>query len=774
MRLLFLLFIFSINLYSQIDTKKFVQLNVDLNGVLKIENKIIIYGTNGSILITEDKAKTWKHECIGDSINIIDLKYVDGNIKGLCTSENPSAIYDFTFNLNDKSTNLSKLKYIIKSFTHFSFSDSIYYFANYSTLFQYNNKSKTASTVFTSNNFKFNYFTNIDQYIIIPTTENIILRYNINSKQIDTIKNKFNLDKAHNIVTFKNNLYSLNKNILYKSTDYGNTWDSLGILENSSLYVSNNNLYNSKNDSINSIGINLISKDGILFNFVNKSNIKSKNYIEKFQIENILDIDSNLTISVGKDKTIFKSQDNSKSWDLVSNLIKRISYSSRVNFGNKDLGILSTEYKQFFKTSDGGSTWLPSKLNQKINTNNNSITFTGYNYLDSNGTYFYLYQSLKLDSAQFTNNVLYSYDTCNTFKSNSIVVGVSGRITRINRVNNLFHFAVLRTWYNNNYSILYNTDLNFKEINYHNYDSLIIYGVYQNNDNNLEMICNEAKYYKEVPKIIDHSLPFYDSAKVIIKVSKDNGKTWENKIVFPELNKFRVVDYLTFNNKLYFLTKKAECSFSYSLLGYTNDSHTYLYEVNNDQYKLIHTFNDSTVSSIVNISGKLYYFSTGIVYYQNGNNEWTSQAFSSFIGNTYNPLYKFDNYHYVAMSSFQSPDKQFQNIYKYIDDTPNTSVESQIEEMTDLVTLDPSPLPANTFTKIGIIYSPLYKFELGNIEVFDLYGVKVKSKLNPSMREFDFMRGELTLQTQDLSDGIYFVKISHGVSTKYVKILVSH
>ncbi|MCX6148481.1 MAG: hypothetical protein NTW25_14705 [Candidatus Kapabacteria bacterium] len=773
MRLLFLIFIFSINLFAQIDTEKFVRLNVDLNGVLKAENKIFIYGSNGSLLISEDNAKSWKHECIGDSINIIDFKYIDGNLKGICTSVNPTAIYDFKYNLSDKTTSLIKIKYIVKDFTQFSFSNNVYYFAKYSTLFQYNTITKTASTVISSNNFKFNYFTIIDKYILIPTTEKIVLRYDIDSKQIDTLKNKFNLDKAHNIVTYKNNLYTLNNSILYKSKDYGSTWDSLGILENSSLYESNKNLYNTKSDSINGKGISIISNDGLSFNFENKSNCKFKSYFEKFQIENIFEIDSNLTIAVGQDKTIFKSQDNSISWDLLSNLTRIISQSSSVNFSNKDLGVLSTEYKQFYKTSDGGSTWLPSIGNQKISTKN-SMTYTGYNYLDNNGAYFYLFQS-NLDSSAWLKNFFYSFDTCNSFKtniSNPIVIGSDSKINRIIKIKDSIHFVIQKKWYINHYSILYNTDLNFKEINYHNFDSLIIYGVYQNSENNLEMICNEARYHKEYPKILGYTLPFYDSAKVIIKVSKDNSKTWENKIVFPELNKFSIFDFVTFNKKLYFLTKKEYATY----IGDIPDTYTYLYEVDKDKYKLIHTFNDSTVVSIVNIGGKLHYFSLGIYYFQNENNEWKSQAFTSFIGNTYSPLYKYGNIHYVAMKSLESYDANYdyKNIYKYIDESPASDVEAQIEEMTDLVTLNPSPLPANIYAKIGVIWSPIYKFDLTNIEVYDIYGVKVKSNLKTSLREYDTFRGELTIQTEDLPEGVFFVKISHGITTKYVKILVSH
>lgn len=770
MRSLFLLFIFTFNLYSQINTDKFIRLNVDLNGVLKVENKIIIYGTNGSLLISDDNAKTWKHECVGDSINIYDLKYNDGVLKGICTSENPSAIYDITYNLTDKTITLYKLKYLVKDFTHFSFSNNIYYFAKYSTIFQYNTISKVTSSVFTSN-YKYNYFTIIDKYIIIPTSENIILRYDIYSKQIDTLKCNYNFDNAHNIVTFKNNLFALSNHILYKSKDYGSSWDSLGKLENSSLFVSNSNLYNTKNDSINGKGIYLISNDVKVFNFENRSNINAKSYIEKFQIENIFDIDSNLTISVGQDKTILKSQDNSKSWDLVSNLIRQISQNSRVNFGNKDLGVFSTEYKQFFKTTDGGSTWLPSIGNQKISTKN-SMTYTGNNYLDNNGAYFYLFQS-DLDSSAWLKNFFYSFDTCNSFKTNktnSIVIGSNSKINKITKIKDSIYFAIQKKWYSNNYSILYHTDLNFKEINYQNYDSLIIYRVYQNQENNLEMICNESRYYREYPKIIGYTLPFYDSAKVIIKVSKDNGKTWENKIVFLELNKFSIVDFVTYKNKIYFLTKKEYATY----IGDIPDTHTYLYEVNNTDYKLVHTFNDSTVMSIVNIGEKLHFFSIGTVYFQNDNNEWISQAFSSFIGNTYNPMYKFGNIHYVAMNSLKSNENNYQNIYKYIDDSPISDVEAQIEDMTDLVTLNPAPLPANTYTKIGVIWSPIYKFDLSNIEVYDIYGIKVKSKLNTSLREYDTFRGELTIQTEDLPEGVFFIKISHGITTKYVKILVSH
>ncbi|MCX6145969.1 MAG: hypothetical protein NTW25_01775 [Candidatus Kapabacteria bacterium] len=139
-----------------------------------------------------------------------------------------------------------------------------------------------------------------------------------------------------------------------------------------------------------------------------------------------------------------------------------------------------------------------------------------------------------------------------------------------------------------------------------------------------------------------------------------------------------------------------------------------------------------------------------------------------------NSFISFDNVLFITINSLQTYDKNYTNIYKYIDENPISSIEAQIEDMTDLVTLNPAPLPANTYTKIGIIWSPIYKFDLTNIEVYDIYGVKVKSNLKTSLREYDTFRGELTLQTEDLPNGVFFIRISHGITTKYVKILVSH
>ncbi|MCX6146825.1 MAG: hypothetical protein NTW25_06180 [Candidatus Kapabacteria bacterium] len=713
-----LITIFSNVLFAEIDTDKFIRLNVDLNDVIKAENKIIIYGSNGSLLISEDNTKSWIQKSISDSLNIIKLKYTNGNLYGLAQNYNSFKLYEFEYNINTSLLNLSLIDIKFANLGDVVSQENIDYLGTKSNIYSYNLVTKELKSVYKDSLNIFqnhNSFTLIDSFLIIPSSNNKLIRFNLYSKKTEYIQNKDYEFSNVKILNYKNNLYSICNNKLIISRDIGKTWDSLHFVESSSLFATNNNLYLCKNDFKNR-NISLISNNGLSYNFNENNNLLFNNFIENYIIKAIFNVDSNITLAIGVDKLILKSSYNSQSWSLVSS-INRKKNDLRINFFDNNYGIAYTNYKQFYKTFDGGTTWIPINTSSSYSSINSS-TYLGYSFFGNNGSFFYLDEA---SLTQYTNNFIYSLDTCKTFNVSSLFLGNFLGVSKIINYKDSIYFISRAYNSENTISFLNTLDSKLNITNNQRFDSLFIHDIYVNNNNNLEMICNERRYHSN--KIKGNVSTLYDSSYVTIKESFDNGNTWKNKSKFNNLNRLLILDYNIIGNKILIIAEKDE------LNPLVNDSKKYLYELSENNYDLIYTFQDSTIGSIIYFNSNLYCFGLNSIYYQDNKLNWIKKFFPSHIGGQNNPYYLSKELLICIANSTQTSDKDLKNIYKYTDESPASDVEAQIEEMTDLVTLSPAPLPANTFTKIEVIWSSIYKFYLSNIEVFDIYGIKVKSNL---------------------------------------------
>ncbi|MCX6148031.1 MAG: hypothetical protein NTW25_12420 [Candidatus Kapabacteria bacterium] len=764
MKKIFCLFFILTTLYlnAQINSDSFVRLNVELNGILKADNRIVIYGSNGCLMFSDEKAKSWEQISIGDSLYIVNLNYNNKKLNGIVYSNDNHIFYELSFDNTSRTSILNRLNIPLVGFRKFQQVNNMMFFASHTEIYSFNQITKVVSKEYSDTTLKFNNFVAINNYLLMATITDTLLRFNTLSKIIERVPSKGLISNANSLINYNNSLYCISNNKFLKSIDNGVTWDSLSLLQNCVLSISNDNILYATTTNTFENFIQKLTNDGLTFNFNEKSIIKFDKYIKQFQISNIFYIDSNTTLAIGFNKLIIKSIDKLKSWTLISNY-SREAYDIKIKFFDKFYGISYNNYNQFFKTFDGGATWLPINDTPTIPLGFGT-NFVGDNSIKRNGLFLYLQRDYK---KEYESKIAYSTDTCKTFKYNTIdFSGFSGFSNLFETIDSIY-FVMWSYFGNNTISKLYTINQSYKNTNIKQFDSLKIFKIYKNNENNLEMICNEYRY--RIHNEIGGNAPYlFDSTKVIIKESFDKGETWVDKHIIQSTNHHKLKDQISLSDRSLFLSSKSE------YIPAVNDSNTYLYEIKNGVVSLIHTFADFNVISIVDYNGKLYYGSDRKIYYQDANFEWKSNNISSYIGGKYYPTFDFGNVLYVATTSTQLYDKDFTNIYRFTDESPISDVEAQIEEMTDLVTLSPAPLPANTFTKIGVIWSPIYKFYLSNIEVFDIYGIKVKSNLKTSLREFDTFRGELTLQTEDLPEGVFFVKISHGITTKYVKILVSH
>ncbi|MCX6146499.1 MAG: hypothetical protein NTW25_04515 [Candidatus Kapabacteria bacterium] len=761
---LFIILINYCSLFSQkIDYNKLERLNVDLNGVVELNDIQIMYGSNGSLVYFDKLANNWMQKNLNDTINILHLYNDNNKLHGIVLSHNFQQLYEIEVDFYTKKYILLPIDFKFANLGKIIYQKGNYLFGTKSSIYKYNLITKEVKSICkdSQNPSQLFYdFINIDTLVFVPSYNNELYKFNISSNHSDKIiSDKFSFNQC-SIVNFKNNIYVLSDSMIYCSKDFGNKWDFLTkVKSNTKLLANDSCLYIVKFDSTSNDYIHILTKDGLNFNYEINANQKYFNNIRTENVKKIFTFSNNISYAIGDKKLILKYIN--EAWDIIS-FLRSDYYYLNVKFNTPALAYTFSRSKEITISNDSGVTWKPiqNNLNEIWNNQIKSYEFI-FNRNESFNNIVFSITHDRFTENIYKNNMYVSLKNANNFKIYSFNFI---NIITLQEIYNYNHYSFVSTVFSdidNQYTEVYSFDSNYNIKSKVKFDSLWVHKLYQFN-NNLELISSERRYYKQNCGNVSDC---YDSTNIIIKQSSDNGQTWNDKIILYELNKMKLLDIVIKDNIRYLLVTKDE-----NKRHSDCDSNVYLYKIVNDKLIYITKVKDLLTSNMFVIGKNLYLNSQNKTYYLTG-----SDSLESFYNPTpFTIISQNDNSYIVStFNSLLINDDKY-NIYKYTDESPTSVVEAQIEDLTDLVTLNPSPLPANTFTKIGVIWSPIYKFDLSNIEVYDIYGVKVKSNLKTSLREFDTFRGELTIQTEDLPDGVFFIKISHGITTKYVKILVSH
>lgn len=76
--LLYIVIILIVNVAIYAENYKITPMNIDLNGVISIDDNVVIYGSNGYYYYSEDAAKTWEERKLVEQANIKKIvKYKD-------------------------------------------------------------------------------------------------------------------------------------------------------------------------------------------------------------------------------------------------------------------------------------------------------------------------------------------------------------------------------------------------------------------------------------------------------------------------------------------------------------------------------------------------------------------------------------------------------------------------------------------------------------------------------------------------------------------------
>jgi hypothetical protein len=381
------------------------RLGTDYNGVIEINNRIIVYGNNGVLTYSDDFGDTWKQINLGEFNNILKI-IKDEN--GLLYALAPTAIL-----FSKDGGNSWTQKTILKNQTMLDFvlRNNVIYFITENSIGVIDKGLKTAPQIF----LQFEDFSSfskcelLDKYLFVIEADYYIYRINLETKQIDTIdvhtkvKMGSYLRDVSNIKTNGSDLYVLVANklpsqleaeyinirhLVIKSTNYGNTWEGVTsdipvtkdfLIENDSsvstlapicFYFGEKNPY---------FGVSFVRTKGKEFTeYIQRDTTgiwfpyyRGGKNINKHRISKIARIQDNLIVAVGNNKTILISKDNGANWEMKS-FFRPIfeaalgqGYNIQVLQGDT-IVVISNTIPFCFYSVDRGTTFLPISREQAV------------------------------------------------------------------------------------------------------------------------------------------------------------------------------------------------------------------------------------------------------------------------------------------------------------------------------------------------------------------------------------------------------------------------
>ncbi|MFN3305958.1 MAG: T9SS type A sorting domain-containing protein [Candidatus Kapaibacteriota bacterium] len=380
------------------------RLGTDYNGVVEVNNRIIVYGNHGVLTYSDDFGQTWKQINLGEFNDILKiLKDEDNTLFALA----PKSIL-----FSKDGGNSWTQKTILKDQTmlDFALGNNAIYFVTQNTIGVIDKGLESAPQIF----LEFDELTSLSKcellhkYLFVINLNYYIFRVNTDTKQIDTIDvhKKIKMDNYYvevaNIKVSGSVLYALVANglsssfvseyidirhLVIKSTDYGATWEEVTknlpvtkdfLIEEDSNVATLAPIYFSEKNPY--FGVSFVRAKGVEFaEYIQRDTsgiwfpiwypyspyFDSPTSRFKYRINNIVRMQDNSIVAVGRDKIILVSRDNGSSWEIKSFFRPLLFWNYRNNqpkikLMNKDTIVIITDVAPYcFYSTDGGATFLP-------------------------------------------------------------------------------------------------------------------------------------------------------------------------------------------------------------------------------------------------------------------------------------------------------------------------------------------------------------------------------------------------------------------------------
>ena len=105
-------------------------------------------------------------------------------------------------------------------------------------------------------------------------------------------------------------------------------------------------------------------------------------------------------------------------------------------------------------------------------------------------------------------------------------------------------------------------------------------------------------------------------------------------------------------------------------------------------------------------------------------------------------------------------------------DSTTDVIDVSVEVRNYLYAYPPFPIPAKNYVKTLIYWDLSLDIDKDEIAIYNIYGEKIEGRERIRIDKKNINGGYLVWDCSDVESGIYFIKISHGTKTLYLKVMV--
>lgn len=731
------------------------------------DSTILTIGTNSTLLITKNSGKNWRQIDLEKKWFFSDITSFQGKIYIICEDGNILTSSDLGETLLPQkitNENLSKIKFVndigfiwttnsklyISQDNGLNWNKIDYSFGNILDLFSFKNDSLLL----------------IDNRSKIYTSKDGSKWQNINDNSIN--------EPIHSALYLNDTIYTMSLYKLCVSYDFGKNWlkkDIANIMPNSY----NIALAESPNNEPY-----MISTD--VFDFIIQYKITpNKESVELQKVNNKCDTiyqlgnanlvscsyNKNNAIAVGKDKTMYISADNGLNWNLISYLNTqkpKYAYFSPLQFVQDSVGFLATYYNLLFNTEDNGATWKPQEnYSTRISDSTFIVkTISSFNFINRDVGFlfvpddFTIYKTINSNKSHLPYKKFYA-------KNNTKVLGFEINSCLIHGYSD-FNYGTNRM---PRTVINYYLESNQNELEVNFLDSMIC-----NNSqiiNNLFVIVGFK--YNKLEFTIDpntgESTGVVKTTPYLFKQNLNNSKNLDT-LVIPEIdivNNLSCFDENDFFISGYVVNHQSANGYSTSYILKTTDS--------GKSWVKIYETEEAGITSI-NIDSSGLGFATlnsnYFIYTTNFGNTWKKIY--------YNNDYKFSQIEVTREYVYLYSEKYFFKM-KNLDFQKITDVkENEIEQIEvgapPLWQYSPKPNPCRGIIQFSLAWNPSINLTKANFSIYNEKGYLIRDISDKLSNCTNFKGDNLSIETDNLSSGLYYAVLKYDGFVKTVVFVVLH
>ncbi|MBI5324638.1 MAG: T9SS type A sorting domain-containing protein [Ignavibacteriae bacterium] len=817
-------FIFAL---SQEPPFKVQRMLTDFRGIVTNGKKTICYGDYGIMTYSTDAGKTWEQDNWGDKYNIMRIESDGIEFYGV------TDYFMFRTYNNDSYWHTNTMFDEPKIIDMTLKGDTIFILTKAGILLSDKemNIAPSILTLDSESTYQELKTDGINLYFI--SDNRLLMIYNLVNHKLDTVDliHEINCIKCTNISgikVFNNKIYALvnqpfSKTPFYKSSlvcseNQGKTWKEL------TNQIYNATCYKIINDEIYFLRpMAKLDSSGDNYFLNNYFNIDSSQYTVDSTYEtriNILDtvpkryikyddyscysdfviINNDTIIAAGPNKLISVSYNSGKSFEFKSFFNCKFYAGDYYNiYFLSDSIIYVVRGYSFYKTTDGGITWLPQN-------------YKDYNFRDSRGTIKYLFP--KIFYFDPNGRGFAKYDTINRSDDSSALVteDFGDDFYKTNDINlmhsfdysyykygldlgDAFLFFVNAMEYDNYYDILrFDKSFNFLDSINMNYNRLIqVSKLKDGSIITLNLKTSGENIADSSGKTINYLYSYF-----LLK-SSDYGKSWDSVNVNVPIPQILRKNYNSDDYSYYDKNYKSNLVYENFILYPTSDKIMYKYDyINNkfdsifypanfyfnDKYALIFKYHSKLFMISFQGNNKIY-FTSDISSF---NPKWDSVEPGYIFGQWENFQQDFEGKDAIISSYMYSDSTGFLVIGKSLRHGPGWDYKLNFAKIISnpLVNIDeqkietkkanlwnspPYPIPGTYIIQSKIYWKNNLNIEDTKINIYDINGEKIYSITKLVQETANY--GILTWNTENINSGIYMIQILIGRESLSIPVIIN-